>query len=273
VDLQRAPFLRINGVHVRNLNRLIWLLREKYPRVLEADRRFEEETGFRNKVGANNLVDALSHIGTLFESAPGVSANEQRDQITLFEDHLRRSMMEAWEQMLDFQLGEIDKLWEDQYLQLARPLQVSGDLAGSPSHLEIDRLRRQYKHRLHEGRSLKRGPGWDQWEQGTDLLIQACAIASELRERVEESIAAAKKHGADAAERVEAANRHQQSMRRDSGSKVLAVVALLVAIAAGLGLGALIGIGDKTARTAPTATTGPPSTTPTPAPSTGPATP
>jgi hypothetical protein len=104
------PRWRIDGIYVENLNRLVWILREKYPRVLEADRRFEEETNFRNKLGTNNLVDALSHIGTLFE-ARSASYEQQRAQVTLFEDHLRRSMMEAWEQMLTFQTGEIEKLW------------------------------------------------------------------------------------------------------------------------------------------------------------------
>jgi hypothetical protein len=37
----------------------------EYPHVLAANRRFEEETGFENKLGMNNLADALSHIGTL----------------------------------------------------------------------------------------------------------------------------------------------------------------------------------------------------------------
>jgi hypothetical protein len=48
------------------------------------------------------IVDALSHIGTFFEAAPGLTKEEQRAQVTLFEDHLRRTMMEAWEQMIEF---------------------------------------------------------------------------------------------------------------------------------------------------------------------------
>ncbi|HET7484448.1 MAG TPA: hypothetical protein VFJ64_03650, partial [Solirubrobacterales bacterium] len=193
VEIRRLLHIRrVNGVYVRNLDRLVWILREKYPKVLEADRRFEEETAFRNKLGTNNLVDALSHIGTLFEAAPDSTYDDQRAQITLFEDHLRRTMMEAWEQMLSFQTGEIDKLWYDQYLTQARPLQNSDDLPGSPSAHQLDAKRKRYVRLLEQGRSHKRGPGWTEWEKGTDKLIEACQEASELREMLQEAIKAAR---------------------------------------------------------------------------------
>ena len=56
---------QLSGIYVAHLERVIGVLREKYPRALAANRRFEEETGFENKLGMNNLADALSHIGTL----------------------------------------------------------------------------------------------------------------------------------------------------------------------------------------------------------------
>jgi hypothetical protein len=60
-------------------------------------------------------------------------------------------MMEAWEQMLDYQLGEVDETWE-KYLEEARPLQMRHELAGAPTDSQIDRLRVQYKHLLEQGR-------------------------------------------------------------------------------------------------------------------------
>lgn len=234
---------RIDGIYVDNLSRLVWILREKYPKVLEADRRFEEETNFRNKVGTNNLVDALSHIGTLFEAAPSANYEQQRAQIALFEDHLRRTMMEAWEQMLTFQTGEIDKLWYEDYLKIARPLQSGGLLHGSPSGEQLDTKRKRYVRLLDEGRKLKRGLDWPQWEEGTDKLIHACNEASELREMLHESIKAAEAYQAEQRELQGKEHRHIQTVRRDTGNKALAVVAILVAIAAGLGLGALLGVG------------------------------
>lgn len=57
----------IAGVHGAHIERIFWLLREKLPRVLAANRYFEEQTGLHNEAGRNNLVDALSHLGTLVE--------------------------------------------------------------------------------------------------------------------------------------------------------------------------------------------------------------
>jgi hypothetical protein len=230
----RPSLRRVDGIYVRNLGRLVWILRTKYPKVLEADRRFEEETNFRNKIGTNNLVDALSHIGTLFEDAPRASYEQQRSQVTLFEDHLRRTMMEAWEQMLTFQEGEIDELWYDQYLKVARPLQLDGSLHGTPSAEQLDTKRTRYQRLLHEGRGLKRGLDWPQWEEGTDKLIEACEEASALREGLQEAIKAAE------------GRRNQQKLaRRDTVNKALAVVGIVATLAAGLGLGALVGVGSS----------------------------
>jgi hypothetical protein len=250
VEISRLLHIRrVNGVYVRNLGRLVWILREKYPRVLEADRRFEEETEFRNKVGTNNLVDALSHIGTLFEAAPDSTYDSQRAQITLFEDHLRRTMMEAWEQMLEFQTGEIDKLWYGQYLEEARPLQNSGDLPGSPSAQQLDSKRKRYVRLLEQGRSSKRGLGWNEWEEGTDKLIEACQEATELREMLHEAIKAARGVIEQRANREDEQRRHEQTLRRDAGNKVIAAMAIAVSIAIGLGIGALTGVGHDSTTT------------------------
>jgi hypothetical protein len=187
---------QLNGIYVEHLERVIWVLREKYPRVIASNRRFEEETTYENDLGQNNLADALSHIGTLVTEAPALDRDQQAGQVTLFEDHLRRSMMEAWEQMLDFQLGEIDELWE-KYMKKARPLQMQHKLSGAPTAAQIDKLRIQHKHLLEDGREAKRAGDWSGWERGTDSLIQACETASELRRGVEDSIAAARSYRRD----------------------------------------------------------------------------
>ena len=69
---------RFEGVYLDQLSRIFWLLREKLPRVFAATRFFEERTGLHNQAGTNNLVDALSHIGTLVEHAGGSSRTKRR---------------------------------------------------------------------------------------------------------------------------------------------------------------------------------------------------
>jgi hypothetical protein len=122
--------------------------------------------------------------------------------------------MEAWEQMLDFQLGEIDETWE-KYLEEARPLQVRHELAGAPTDSQIDRLRVQYKHLLEQGRQEKRAGDWAGWERGTDVLIEACEKAAELHDAVKESLAAAAAY--------------QREQRRDRRTLVMWIAGLLIA--------------------------------------------
>jgi hypothetical protein len=207
---------KLDGIYVEHLTRIIWVMREKYPRVLTANRRFEEETTYENEMGQNNLADALSHIGTLLTEAPDLDRAQQGGQVTLFEDHLRRSMMEAWEQMLDFQLGELDEMWP-KYMQKARPLQMQHKLLGAPSASEIDKLRIRHKHLLDDGRQAKRAADWDGWEHGTDKLIEACETVSELKQRVEDSIASA--------------NAYRKDWWRDKRNALLVLAGVLIAAA------------------------------------------
>lgn len=216
---------RLYGVCRDHVDRVVLVMREKHPHVLTANMRFEEETGFENKFGSNNLADALSHLGTLVENAENLSYEEQGRQVTLFEDHLRRSMMEAWEQMLDFQLGEIAELNEE-YLEKARPLQVEHKLTGAPTAREIDQLRIQHKHLLEEGRRAKRDADWDSWQRGTDKLIQACASASALRQAVEQAIAAANAHQREV-------EQERREKKRDRRTIIMWVVGLLMTGAIG----------------------------------------
>jgi hypothetical protein len=180
----------VAGVRVEHIERVFWLLREKFPRVLEANRYFEEETGLHNEAGQNNIVDAFSHLATLVENAPELSPEEQRDQVTHLEDHLRRSMMEAFEQVVKERLGLLARLW-DEHVKIAGPLLTRGELRGVAGYDELWRLRRRLAGHLDKGRASKRAVNWDSWEQGTDELVQACAIADDLHGKLEQGIAAA----------------------------------------------------------------------------------
>jgi hypothetical protein len=181
----------VDDVYIHHIERVFLLLREKLPLVLEANRYFEEETGIHNEAGNNNLVDALSHLSTLVQEAPQLDDNEQRDQVTHLEDHLRRSMMEAFEQVVKLRLGDLAELWEE-HMSVARPLIASGDVRGVAGIDELDRLRRRMKTQLDDGRATKRETTWEAWQRGTDHLVEACRLSDELRDSLEEGVAAAK---------------------------------------------------------------------------------
>ena len=179
-----------------SLARVIWVMREKYPRVLAANRFFEEETVIHNEVGSNNLNDALSHLGTLFEQAPSMSQVEQAHEVHDFEGHLRRSMMESYELIFRQRMGDVAEKW-DQHALIARPLQEQEKLHGVTALRELDTLRRRCKNLVDQGRGCKRGHDWDEWERGTAALIDACQTATDLFYRLDYAIAAAQNHLAE----------------------------------------------------------------------------
>ncbi len=186
----------VADIHVEHVERLFELLKEHLPKVLESNRFFEEETGFHNEAGANNLVDALSHIGTLAENAPNLSRDEQRDEITNVSDHLRRSMMEGFERTLKHRIGEISKSWTE-YERDVKPLQERGDVRGVPTTEELATLRRRMRSQVDQGRACKRAASWDEWKKGTAHLAEACELASELGSKLEQSIGGAQQFDRD----------------------------------------------------------------------------
>lgn len=182
----------LSGVDPRQLERVLVLLREKLPLVFEANRYFEERTGFHNEAGANNLVDALSHFSTLVENAKELGSQGQAEQVALLEDHLRRSMMEAFEQLLKFRLADVAVLWED-YLEQVMPLLDAGaELPGARSLDELTKRREKIAALLEMGRLSKREISWEDWEEGTGALAEACGLTEDLLEELEASLVAAR---------------------------------------------------------------------------------
>jgi hypothetical protein len=179
----------IEGVDVAQLERIFSLLRDQLPRVLAANRFFEEHTGFHNEAGANNLVDALSHLATLVENAETLGPTGQAEQVAHMEDHLRRSMMEAFEQVLKYRLGTIADLWDD-YVYFVRPLAAQEALPGVAPVEELEQTRSALQRLLDKGRSSKRLTTWEEWQEGTDALMEACELSDQLTRRLQESLAA-----------------------------------------------------------------------------------
>lgn len=212
---------RLEGVFVNHLSRIIEVMRVHYPRVLAANRFFEEETAIHNEVGHNNLNDALSHLGTLFENAERMSDEEQYAEVHDFEGHLRRSMMESYEQIYRMRMGDVSKRWEE-HAEIARAMQEQGELRGVASLEELDRLRGRCKVLLERGRTAKRGHDWTAWKEGTDALIDACRAANELNDRLEYAIATA------------------QQLRRESRHHRMMVAATVAAGACGVIGGAIV---------------------------------
>jgi hypothetical protein len=206
-------------VDPRQLERVLILLRDKLPLVFEANRYFEERTGFHNEAGSNNLVDALSHFATLVENAEQLGPQGQAEQVALLEDHLRRSMMEAFEQLLKFRLADAAVLWED-YLEETMPLLEAGvELPGARSHDELTEKREEIAALLEVGRLSKREVSWEDWEEGTGALAEACGLTEKLLDGLEASLVAAR--------------RERRRRRRNHWIAVAILAAFLVGVALG----------------------------------------
>jgi hypothetical protein len=219
---REGPGQVIDGVYGEHIERIFWLLREKLPRVLEANRFFEEQTGFHNEAGRNNLVDALSHLATLVEDSSDLTFERQGEQVALLEDHLRRSMMEAFEQVLKLRLGEFAGMWA--YYTDIVPERVRLRNPELPTEDEVDRARRRIAVLMERGRAAKRETTWHAWEAGTHHLVEACGVLRDLEWRVERGIYAA------------------EDMRRQSRARafLFAFASLLAALGTGVALGSLL---------------------------------
>jgi hypothetical protein len=192
------PSHAVRGVYVAHVELLFGLIGDRLASVFEANRYFEEQTGIANKAGANNLTEALSHIGTLVEYADAMDSDQQREQITNFGDHLRRSMMESFEQVVKARLGKIKKegLW-DRYNREVVPLLHAGKLPTAPTEEEVLALGRETDHHLEEGRKAKRGHEWSAWDVGAKHFADACDASTKLVKALRQSIGAGEQYRSD----------------------------------------------------------------------------
>lgn len=187
----------IAGIYAHHLDRLLKLLRERLPLVLESHWYFEDQTGYYNETGAHNLSDALSHIGTLAERAPQLSDREQGEQITQIEDHLRRSMMEGFESVVDsFLASTRNECWAE-YILSVSPLVGKGKLAGASSSQELAAYQRRIERLQRDGRAKKRGTSWEEFEEGAGAFREAADAARELHDRLAHDIALARQYRRD----------------------------------------------------------------------------
>jgi hypothetical protein len=211
---------RIAGVEVRQLERIFELLRERLPLVFEANRYFEERTGFHNEAGANNLVDALSHFSTLIEKADDLDEEGQAEQVALLEDHLRRSMMEAFEQVLKFNLSDAAILWHEYLGEVVPRLERGLEIPGATDLKELTQKREKIASLLEMGRQAKRSVSWEDWMEGTGAFAEACNVTDELVDELQAGLVSARLQS--------------QEKRRQLIAAGAVAVALLVGICIGL---------------------------------------
>ncbi|MEX0972949.1 MAG: hypothetical protein WDZ46_06790 [Solirubrobacterales bacterium] len=191
-SLKSSAEQRIKGVYREQVERMLEVLSTRILTVMEAHRYAEEHARIYNRIGRNNLNEALSHLGRLAESAAELSNEEQRDQLTNFEDHLRRTMMESFEVVAKARLGKLKKdgIWDRYYGRAAR-LVDRGSLPTVASTEEIEEVEREVRYWMEEGRSRKTAHRWEDWTYGSECLRKASDKADELSRKLREAVGAA----------------------------------------------------------------------------------
>ena len=183
---------QIRGVYRDQLERMLELMATRIPTVMAAHRYAEEHARIYNRIGRNNLTEALSHLAGLAEGADQLTEAEQRDELTNFEDHLRRTMMESFEVVAEARLGTLKKdgVWDRYYTTAAR-LVDGGKLPAVASRDEIVDLEQEIRFWMEEGRSRKNAQSWDAWIYGAECLRTASDKADELSRHLREAVGAA----------------------------------------------------------------------------------
>lgn len=183
---------QIRGVYRSQLERMLELMATRIPTVMAAHRYAEEHARIYNRIGRNNLTEALSHLAGLAEGAENLTEAEQQDELTNFEDHLRRTMMESFEVVAKARLGTLKKdgIWDRYYTTAAR-LVDGGKLPAVTSRDQILELEQEIRFWMEEGRSRKNAQNWDEWIYGAECLRKASDKADELSRYLREAVGAA----------------------------------------------------------------------------------
>jgi hypothetical protein len=164
--------------------------------VYGANRRIEAFTGVADKIGRNNLLEAFSHLGVLFAEAPLLDRDQQMAQMTLISDHLRRALMEAFEQEVTKALAE---MWDTQsagvgarYNATVPDLVAAGKLLGHVHPDGVTRRRDEISTKILDARRAKLADGdWSTWKAASTDLEWAADELQKLRREMGTAVDAA----------------------------------------------------------------------------------
>jgi hypothetical protein len=186
-----------SGLYTDVLARAGYLIGEPLLEVLKASRRLEVVTGDINLVARQNLLEAFSHLGVLFTSGPSRDQAWQVEQVTHISDHLRRALMEGFEQALNVALADV---WNDQdrrsvgrrYDAIVVPLVKRGKLMGHVAPADVLRRKDDILQRALEARDAKAGDGdWDDWKTAAQHFEMAAEELRDLRREMGAAVDAA----------------------------------------------------------------------------------
>jgi hypothetical protein len=171
------------------IEKFLKLARDRYHQVDKANYFLESNTNISgSNIAITNQRDFLSHLCTLLQN-PKLSRDQQLDQISSAEEHLRRAIIESYQLVVSIKQKDIDTLIQN-YIKLVVPIQRKEPTLSSALTIQTIRKRQdEIKELKTKGRTAKSRNTWDEeWEQGVKVLLEAFVKAKNLEEELEKYI-------------------------------------------------------------------------------------
>jgi hypothetical protein len=144
------------------LSKVVEMMGDRFADVITSYRRLEDEHGHVNSIGRQNMIEAFSHLSSLFIKARELSRDEQLVEVAHATDHFRRVMMESYEIDLNVAIGKILNAHSSTsrvslYYRHAAPAIREGKLQGHLSPDEVAARRDVILARARKARNAKVG--------------------------------------------------------------------------------------------------------------------
>ena len=170
------------------LETFLRLLRDKYHLADKANFHLEHRENTSGiSIAITNQRDVASHFITILRT-PGLTKAKQFEQISNAEEHLRRAIIEPYEQSVNVR---VDKLFESLILYKERvlPRAMEPGFSTAPSLRQIETTITTINKLRDSGRSRKSKNIWDSdWEDGVKAFVEAYELARELCLKMDESL-------------------------------------------------------------------------------------
>lgn len=164
------------------------LLRDKYRLADTANFHLEHRENVSGiSIAITNQRDVTSHFITILRT-PGLTKEKQLEQISNAEEHLRRAIIEPYEQLVN---ARVSILLENLilYKEKVLPRATEPGFSSCPSLRQIENTVVAINKLRDSGRSRKSKNIWDaDWEEGVKAFVEAYELARELCLKIDESL-------------------------------------------------------------------------------------
>jgi len=184
--MQKENSALICGIEKEIIERIIYIIKEKYPLAEEATYYLETNTGLLNNTGVRNIKDMLSHFHTIIKH--DLTFEERKEQLAGAEEHLRRAIIEPYERAVYFELKNIIPFYNE-YKEKIIPVLKKLNLPEEFKKENIDRRISAIKKLIRVGRAAKGENRWNEkWQEGVECFIQAYEDTTNLKKKLQDAI-------------------------------------------------------------------------------------